>query len=215
MYSFNASGLLALGVSLLSLPALINAVEYIDYNGVKPFAESYNSAAIKKFQPTLNTDLVLPVLSINGGCSASPGQVYARGQMVDGRFGIVYAWYFPKDQIALGPGGHRNDWEGVVVWADKDAADAKILAVCPSRHGGWHCDTSNLKLNGDRPKLNYRPDGTHAIFTSDDNGGSHPLIEWSKLPAAASSALEQANFGAAVVPLKDSTFSGNLNAAKF
>lgn len=83
-----------------------------------------------------------------------------------------------------------------------------------SRHGGWHCDKENLKLNGDRPKLNYRPDGTHAIFTSDDNGGSHPLIEWSKLPAAASSALEQANFGAAVVPLKDSTFSGNLNAAK-
>lgn len=39
--------------------------------------------------------------------------------------------YFPKDQIALGPGGHRNDWEGVVVWADKDAADAKVLAVCP------------------------------------------------------------------------------------
>lgn len=88
--------------------------------------------------------------AINGGCTQSPGQVYARGQMVDGKFGIVYAWYvtfleiknssfvansfsryFPKDQIALGPGGHRNDWEGVVVWADKDAADAKILAVCP------------------------------------------------------------------------------------
>lgn len=71
MYSFNASGLLALGVSLLSLPALINAVEYIDYNGVQPFSESYNSAAIKKFQPTL---------SVTAGCVPYPA-VNAAGQL--------------------------------------------------------------------------------------------------------------------------------------
>lgn len=71
MYSFNASGLLALGVSLLSLPALINAVEYVDYNAVLPFDESYNSAAIKKFQPTL---------SVTAGCVPYPA-VNSAGQL--------------------------------------------------------------------------------------------------------------------------------------
>lgn len=58
--------------------------------------------------------------SPSGGCdSAANGQTYTRGAWYNGRFAIMYAWYFPKDQIASGlNGGHRHDWESVVIWID-------------------------------------------------------------------------------------------------
>lgn len=58
--------------------------------------------------------------SPSGGCdSAANGQTYTRGAWYNGRFAIMYAWYFPKDQIAAGlNGGHRHDWESVVIWTD-------------------------------------------------------------------------------------------------
>jgi hypothetical protein len=59
--------------------------------------------------------------SPSGGCnSAANGQTYTRAAWYNGRFAIMYAWYFPKDQISSGGlnGGHRHDWESIVIWID-------------------------------------------------------------------------------------------------
>ena len=63
----------------------------------------------------------------SGDCSSSTGQVYARAESFNNAFAIMYAWYFPKDQIVDGGGnaGHRHDWENVVVWID----DRKITSI--------------------------------------------------------------------------------------
>jgi hypothetical protein len=66
--------------------------------------------------------------SMTGGCAdTTRGQTYARGAKYKGRYAIMYAWYFPKDQIVDGGGnaGHRHDWENVVVWID----DRKITSI--------------------------------------------------------------------------------------
>lgn len=59
--------------------------------------------------------------SPSGGCNdPANGQTYVRGGWHNGRYAIMYAWYFPKDQISAGGanGGHRHDWENVVLWID-------------------------------------------------------------------------------------------------
>ena len=62
----------------------------------------------------------------------------------------------------------------------------------------------------------YRPDGTHALFTYslNDGLGSHPLIDWSRLPSAAKTILNEADFGSATAPFKDSVWEANMRAAK-
>jgi hypothetical protein len=64
--------------------------------------------------------------SSTGGCTdTNRGQTYTRGGWLRGRYGIMYAWYFPKDQL-VDTGinaGHRHDWENVVIWID----DRKFL----------------------------------------------------------------------------------------
>lgn len=49
--------------------------------------------------------------ALNGDCGSSTGQVYSRSGFFDGKFGIMYSYYMPKDQIlAIYPYlGHRND----------------------------------------------------------------------------------------------------------
>lgn len=44
-------------------------------------------------------------------CGSSTGQVWSRSAFFDGRYGIMYAWYMPKDQILpIWPYlGHRHD----------------------------------------------------------------------------------------------------------
>jgi len=162
--------------------------------------------------------------------------------------------YFPKDQIAAGPAGHRHDWEGFVVWATGSGNDASstyhrsltnsssfskdhisnilpkitppqrnrhimmiianvflplsVRAICPARHGTgdsgkYHCDKNNFKLDGNRPKILYRPDGTHAIFTDGGSGGfgSHNLAYWNWMPQLARDLLHWADYGSAQVPI--------------
>ncbi|KAJ7868558.1 necrosis inducing protein-domain-containing protein [Mycena olivaceomarginata] len=54
-----------------------------------------------------------PTGATNGGCSSSTGQVYVRSGTSNGRFGLLYSWYFPKDEPSDGL-GHRHDWEGSI-----------------------------------------------------------------------------------------------------
>lgn len=82
-----------------------------------------------------------------------------------------------------------------------------VRAICPARHGTsqdkYHCDTSNFKLSGNRPKILYRPDGTHAIFTNGGSSGfgSHSLAFWDWMPQLARDLLHWADYGSAQVPI--------------
>lgn len=125
----------------------------------------------------------------------------------------------PKDEPSDGL-GHRHDWEGTIVWLTSATATtaANIVAVCPSAHGDWECHTvGDFTLSGTRPRIEYSSifPLDHALSTTSTAGGSQPLIAWESLPAAAQSALQTTDFGAANVPFKDSTFTNNLAAATF
>lgn len=126
--------------------------------------------------------------------------------------------YFPKDEPSDGL-GHRHDWEGAIVWlnsATSTSAD-NIVAVCPSAHGGWDCTTDGYTLSGTQPLIEYTSDWpvNHATTTTTTIGGTQPLVAWESLPSVAQSALQTTDFGSAIVPIKDATFTENLAAATF
>ncbi|KAK7055542.1 putative necrosis and ethylene inducing peptide 2 [Favolaschia claudopus] len=159
-----------------------------------------------------------PTGSSNGGCSSSTGQIYVRSGVSNGRFGLLYAWYMPKDEPSPSL-GHRHDWEGTIVWLKSatDTSASNILAVCPSAHGGWECSTNGFSLSGTSPLIKYESvwPVNHAMGLTSTVGGSQPLIAWESLPAAAQSALQTTDFGSAIVPFKDDTLAKNLAAATF
>jgi hypothetical protein len=89
--------------------------------------------------------------------------------------------------------------------------------VCPSAHGGWDCSTDGFSLTGTSPLIQYESIWpiNHAMGLTTTVGGTQPLIAWESLPAAAQTALQTTDFGAAIVPFKDSTLASNLAAATF
>ncbi|KZV85286.1 NPP1-domain-containing protein [Exidia glandulosa HHB12029] len=151
--------------------------------------------------------------SSNGGCSSNTGQVYARAATANGAFAIMYAWYFPKDEPSDGL-GHRHDWEGIVVWLSNATTSATLLGVAASAHGDFDTTTSP-NLSGTRPLIRYFsifPVNHQLGFTS-TVGGEQPLIAYESLTDAARNALETTDFGSAIVPFKNATFTDNLAKA--
>ncbi|CZR62597.1 probable NPP1 domain protein [Phialocephala subalpina] len=173
-------------------------------NGCVPFpavdAEGNTSGGLK------------PTGDSSGGCSSSTGQIYSRGEAYGDYFAIMYSWYMPKDEPSTGI-GHRHDWEGVVVWLTSETSTdaSNIVAVCPSAHGGWDCDTS-FSLSGTGPLIKYESiwPVDHSCGLTTTVGGQQPLIAWESLPAVAQSALETTDFGSAIVPFIDAHFATNL-----
>ncbi|PSK53154.1 hypothetical protein B9Z65_3354 [Elsinoe australis] len=149
----------------------------------------------------------------SGGCSSSPGQVYARSGTYNGRFGIMYAWYFPKDSPATGL-GHRHDWESIVVWLSGSTGTPSILGVSASAHGDFQKNTSP-NLAGTSPLIRYYSTFpiNHQLGYTSTQGGSQPLVAWESLTAAARNALTSTDFGSANVPMKDANFDNNLAEA--
>jgi hypothetical protein len=131
---------------------------------------------------------------------------------------IMYSWYFPKDSPSTGL-GHRHEWEGVIVYlSDSTSTSAdNILAVCPSAHGDWNCDTDGFSVSGAHPLIRYYSvwPVNHQMGLTDTVGGTQPLVAWESLTEAARTALEDADFGDATVPFKEGTFAGNLGAATY
>ncbi|EIT82833.1 hypothetical protein AO1008_10935 [Aspergillus oryzae 100-8] len=154
----------------------------------------------------------------SGSCSSSTGQIYVRGGTSGDYYALMYSWYFPKDEPSTGL-GHRHDWEGVIVWlSDSTSTSAdNIVAVCPSAHGGWDCSTDGYTLDGTTPLIQYYSvwPVNHQCGLTTTVGGTQPLIAWESLPTAASTALEDTDFGDANVPFKDANFSSNLEKATF
>ncbi|KAL2826322.1 putative NPP1 domain protein [Aspergillus cavernicola] len=167
-----------------------------------------------------------PTGSPSGGCSSSTGQIYARSTISDGTastYGnaIMYSWYFPKDSPSTGL-GHRHDWEGVIIWlSDSSSTSAEnILAVCPSAHGDWNCETNasgGVSLEGSRALIRYYSvwPVNHQLGFSGDVGGVQPLVAWESLGEVVRGALEDTDFGDANVPFKEGNWVANLQGATY
>ncbi|KAH7026207.1 putative NPP1 domain protein [Microdochium trichocladiopsis] len=155
--------------------------------------------------------------SSNGDCAKNLGQVYARGTAYNGRYAIMYGWYWPKDSPSPGF-GHRHDWESAIVWLDDvNKASPTILAISTSAHGGFDTETSGLQLSGTRPKIQYYSTWpvNHQLGTTSTQGGEQPLVAWESMTQAARDALQNTDFGSANVPFKDGNFLSNLAEASF
>jgi hypothetical protein len=124
----------------------------------------------------------------------------------------------PKDEPSTGL-GHRHDWEGVVVWLSSSTSTSasNILAVCPSAHGGWDCSTNGYSLSGTGPLIKYESVWPldHSMMLTTTVGGQQRLIAWESLPTVAQTALDDTDFGSAIVPFIDAHFDTNLANASF
>ncbi|KAF6803917.1 necrosis inducing protein [Colletotrichum musicola] len=155
-----------------------------------------------------------PTGSSNGGCSSSPGQVYARGASYNGAYAIMYSYYMPKDSPSTGL-GHRHDWENIVVWLSAASESATVLGVSVSGHGKYETKKSGISFTGTHPRVGYQSIvviNHQMVFTS-EQGGMQPLVAWESLTPAARTALENTDFGSANVPMKEGNFLNNLGKA--
>ncbi|MEV5679026.1 MULTISPECIES: NPP1 family protein [unclassified Streptomyces] len=166
---------------------------------------------------------------VNGNCrdlsDLENSNSYSREKCNNGWCAYMYALYFEKDQVSLGGGsaGHRHDWEHVVVWVRGD----QVEYVSTSAHGGFAVHPrSEVLFEGSHPKVVYHKDGgsTHCFRTAaahDDPPENHrgtwqypTLVGWNGYPGGLRDKLAAADFGSALLGIKDGQFNGHLARAK-
>ncbi|KAK4158945.1 necrosis inducing protein [Cladorrhinum sp. PSN259] len=84
--------------------------------------------------------------------------VYSRARCNNGICGIMYEYYFEKDQNVCGLGsvGHTHEWEHIIVFTRGD----QVIRVSPSSHGKHEQAIDNPRLlDGTKPKLVYHKEG--------------------------------------------------------
>ncbi|WP_330291295.1 NPP1 family protein [Streptomyces sp. NBC_00576] len=149
---------------------------------------------------------------------------YSREKCNNGWCAIMYALYFEKDQAVAGSsiGGHRNDWEHVVVWVQ----DGQAKYVATSAHGEFTVQSSSaVRWDGNHPKIVYHKDGalTHTFRIAGSNDEppenaygtwQYPdLVGWNGYPAGLRDKLSAYDFGSANFGLKDANFAAHLTKA--
>ena len=120
-------------------------------------------------------------------------------------------------------GGHRHDWEHVVVWVENDQA----RYVSTSAHGEFSVyDAGSVRWEGTHPKVVYHKDGvgTHCFRLANANDEpaenayhtwQYPtLVGWNGYPAGIRDILSNYDFGSANFGLRDSNFVTTLTRAK-
>ncbi|MFE9764235.1 NPP1 family protein [Streptomyces sp. NPDC005808] len=170
-----------------------------------------------------------PTGALNGSCRDSwdldNTNGYSREKCNNGWCAIIYGLYFEKDQAVAGSslGGHRNDWEHVVVWVQDNVAKY----VSTSAHGDFNTYSSDqITWDGTHPKIVYHKDGvsTHCFrpaTSADEPPENHQqtwqyprLVGWDGYPAGLRDKLTAYDFGSAVFGLKDGNFNYHLDLAK-
>ncbi|WP_216217302.1 NPP1 family protein [Amycolatopsis aidingensis] len=168
--------------------------------------------------------------AINGNCH-DPSDLdntnsYSRVKCNNGWCAYMYALYFEKDQAVHGSGlgGHRHDWEHVVVWV----RDGYGRYVSTSEHGDY-VTRPRAEVpwdeTGTHPKVIYHKDGlsTHAFRHAgfgeepENHKGTWqfpPLIGWDNYPPGFRDRLVQHDFGSAQFGLRDGSFGWELEKAK-
>lgn len=179
----------------------------------------YATAAIGA-DGTLNSGLKLGG-DVNGRChdyaQLANANTYSRAKCNNGWCAVMYASYFEKDQVTLGPAaiGHTHDWEHVVVWVNGD--EAQYVSV--SQHNTYQVAArSSVRFDGTHPKIVYHKDGigSHCFrFASGDDeppenatgGWFFPrLVGWNGYPAGYRDKLMSADFGSATIKIDDGDF---------
>lgn len=126
----------------------------------------------------------------------------------------MYSWYFPKDMPRDGTGGHRHDWEQIVVWLSEQTLDAKVTGVSFSSHSGWKkYKPAQVDFDNDHPKVKYFRIAdllNHGLDTTIEKGGQQPLVNWPQLTKKARDTLNTADFGDASVKFRDDNHIENL-----
>lgn len=165
-----------------------------------------------------------PSGALNGGChdlaDLNNTNGYARYKCNNGWCAILYGLYFEKDQATIG--GHRHDWEHVVVWVQNNQAQY----VSTSAHGNFNVyPRSQIIWDGNHPKIVYHKDGVSTHDFRPANSGDEPpenelhtwryptLVGWNGYPAGVRDQLSAADFGSAIFGLKDGNFNSHLAAA--
>ncbi|KAL6161157.1 hypothetical protein ACJQWK_08970 [Exserohilum turcicum] len=121
--------LLAAASVVLASPVSLGSRDVIDHDKVVGFPETVPAGLVGqlmlKYKPYLkvfNGCVPFPAVDAQGntsgglkpsgsdtsGCRSDLGQVYARAGPYNGAFGIMYAWYMPKDSPSTGL-GHRHE----------------------------------------------------------------------------------------------------------
>ncbi|MFJ8945312.1 NPP1 family protein [Streptomyces sp. NPDC102395] len=170
-----------------------------------------------------------PTGSLSGDCRDASDldntNSYSRYKCDNGWCAYMYTLYFEKDQALPGSGigGHRNDWEHVVVWVQS----GKVQYVSTSNHGGFTVHpASSVRFEGTHPKAVYHKDGirTHCFRLGNSNdeppenhkgAWQYPaLVGWNGYPAGVREKLTSYDFGSANFGIKDGSFASNLTKAK-
>lgn len=149
---------------------------------------------------------------------------YSRSKCDNDWCAIMYDLYFEKDQALAnsGVGGHRHDWEHVVVWVQNGTA----RYVSTSNHGDFTVHAaSSATWSGTHPKIVYHKDGvsTHCFRlagSNDEPPENHegtwqypPLVGWNGYPSGVRDILVAYDFGSADFGLRDGGFESNLELA--
>ncbi|KAH6876806.1 necrosis inducing protein-domain-containing protein [Thelonectria olida] len=186
----------------------------------------YNTAAI---DPSGNTNPGRDATDTpQGGCrdphQLEDSNVYSRKRCNNGICAIMYEYYFEKDQALGGTflGGHRHDWENIVVFTKGDT----ILRVAPSCHGKYDNARKEFPHTNLNPMIVYHKDwlGTHCFrFANDDdvsNPGNDfgefyrsPLVGWDNWPDVGLRDKMLSTWNGGVGPKLDDEFGDSLAAA--
>ncbi|MGI3222819.1 NPP1 family protein [Streptomyces sp. GTA36] len=184
----------------------------------------YATAAIGA-DGTINPGLKLGG-DVNGKCH-DPAQLnnantYSREKCNNGWCAVMYASYFEKDQVTLGPAaiGHTHDWEHVIVWINNN----EVKYVSASQHSGYQTlARSEIRFDGTHPKIVYHKDGIGSHCFRFANGSDEPaenatgnwfyprLVGWDGYPAGYRDKLSSADFGSATFKIDDGDFQWALD----
>ncbi|WP_405640429.1 NPP1 family protein [Streptomyces sp. NBC_00019] len=170
-----------------------------------------------------------PTGSLSGEChdlsDLNNTNSYSRYKCNNGWCAYMYGLYFEKDQALANSsiGGHRHDWEHVVIWVQ----NGTIQYVSTSAHGSYTTTApSGVRFDGTHAKIVYHKDGasTHAFRLANSNDEPPenakgtwqypPLVGWNGYPSGVRDKLVAYDFGSANFALKDANFASDLSKAK-
>ena len=116
-------------------------------------------------------------------------------------------------EVLGGVGGHRHDWENVIVWID---ADENVIGAAFSSHGDYSTTTAPLMI-GDSVVAAYKISWTtHSFFEADSTNSINQdnLVSFDNLSSALQSNLQENEWGNAVFPMKSSNFESYIEESR-
>lgn len=178
--------LLALVIGLIQTPsAAAQQPIWVNHNAFGPLPGRATEEQLR-FLPTFiftkGTCLPAPVFDaegrlgsglkasgkIDGNCLAfDQANIYTQTLPIGDYRVHAYALYYPKDgSVPNGAGGHRHDWEHVLIWTLHD----EISQVTFSQHAGWYTLAADkIKTDGTHARV-YVGKAKHGMYHGRNNG---------------------------------------------